>query len=130
MDRELMKMKGAFCMKLAAECCQFKESILGMEKEEILGAAYRIDHMLALYEILLEEHDRMDRQTLEMLLAEQQLLERFYGNWMKIPDSHYEEMQQSISAEIKRMGAEHPAGQPQERREEHEETGINSRAAA
>lgn len=101
---ERKELEQIFCWKACAELRAFQYSILQKEKEEIYGAAYQIDSMISLYELLLEMSGTMEEETLSAAIACPGLLDFLYNRWLKYEDSHMEELQACIKQELAVIG--------------------------
>lgn len=98
MERE--ELERIFCWKASAELRAFQYSILQKEKEEIYSAAYQIDTMINLYELLVETSVAMEEETLTAAITFPGLLDFLYYRWLGYEDSHMEELQGCIKKEL------------------------------
>lgn len=97
---ERKELEQIFCWKACAELRAFQYGILQKEKEEIYGAAYQIDSMINLYELLIEMSVAMGEETLTAAITFPSLLEFLYYRWLGYQDSHMEELQGCINKEL------------------------------
>lgn len=89
MDRE--KLESLCCEKLSRELAGYKSGVLKGSREEIYGAAYEIDSVITIYELLAEEAERLETGLLEAMLVFPNLLLFLYQRWLKCEDSRREE---------------------------------------
>ena len=90
MEREDIERK--FCWKISSELKMFKYRKLELGKDEIYASAYQIDCMIRIYEMLLEKSKKMESTQLQRCMEISSLLAFIYDEWLKIPDSQYEEL--------------------------------------
>lgn len=100
MKLEHEELEQIFCLKISAELSAFQYEILQKEKEEIYHAAYQIDSMINLYELLIEMCRTMKEEILVIAITVPQLLHFLYGRWLTYEDSHVEEIQGCIDKEL------------------------------
>lgn len=100
MKLERKELEQIFCWKAGAELRAFQYSILQKEKEEIYGAAYQIDTMINLYELLVEMSGTIEDETLSAVITVPGLLDFLYHRWLGYEDSHMEELQGYIDNEL------------------------------
>lgn len=100
MKLERKELERIFCWKTSAELRAFQYAILQKEKEEIYSAAYQIDTMMNLYELLAKMSGTMEEETLAALARFPSLLEFLYYRWLGYEDSHMEELQGCINKEL------------------------------
>lgn len=100
---ELQELRELFCAKIGLEICRFKKTIIEQNTEVVYGSAFCIDCMITIYELLLELSQKQGEQTLKKLLVFPSLLTFLYGEWMKVDDSHMEELQNCLENTIKKM---------------------------
>ena len=77
------------------------------EKEAIYHAAYQIDCIISIYELLLEMSRRMSKETLEAAIAFPDILEFIYEEWMGYKDSYAEELQFCLNQELGKIRTEY-----------------------
>lgn len=85
-----------FCRKISEELTRFKHQILRKKKKEIFDAAYQIDYIVRIYEILMEISSKLGAQQLHICLHISGLLTFLYEEWLKIPDSQREEEESAV----------------------------------
>jgi len=95
------QLEQTFCWKISGELKLFKYKILQKTKEEIYARAYEIDCMVRIYEILAEESQKMKTEQLEGCLHVSYLLAFLYSEWLKIPDTQNEELEEALYSFIK-----------------------------
>lgn len=81
MNRE--EMERVFCWKISAELKLFQIQILKKEKEEIYDMAYQIDSVIRIYELLVEESQRLGQLQLEYCIAAPSLLMSVYRTYLE-----------------------------------------------
>lgn len=109
MKLEHEELEKIFCLKISAELSAFQYEILQRGKEEIYHAAYQIDSMINLYELLIEMCRTMKEEILVIAITVPELLRFLYSRWLEYEDSHVEEIQGCIDKELeslKRIGKE------------------------
>ena len=114
----IKQLEQTFCWKISSELKLFKYQMMQKPKEEIYARAYEIDCMVRIYEILAEKSQKMETEQLESCIHVSFLLAFLYSEWLKIPDTQNEELEQVLGALLKtceKKGGEN----------ENEETGID-----
>ena len=69
-------------------------------KEEIYSAAYEIDSLISIYELMIEMINNLEEDYLETILVFPNLLLFLYSKWLKCEDSHVKELLCCIKKEI------------------------------
>lgn len=100
MKLEHEELEKIFCLKVSAELSAFQYDILQKEKEEIYHAAYQIDSMINLYELLIEMCGTMKEEVLIIAITVPELLRFLYDKWLGYEDSRVEEIQRCIDKEL------------------------------
>ena len=100
MRLEHEELEKIFCLKISAELSAFQYGILQKEKEEIYHAAYQIDTIVNLYELLIEMCGTMKEEILVIAITVPELLHFLYSRWLEYEDSHVEEIQGCIEKEL------------------------------
>ena len=90
MGKEMLQ--NMFCEKITMELELFKAKMLRKKPEEILNSAYKIDCTINIYELLIEKSRKMPEGTLKAMLVFPHLLAFLYAGWLKMEDSHLEEI--------------------------------------
>ena len=85
-----------FKIKLCREFLQFKESMLGQDREELFNSCYRIDVYRNFYEIILALTVSLPEEQLKVLYDKSDILGELYRGWVKEEDSYFREMQQYV----------------------------------
>ena len=75
------RLQQTFCWKINGELKLFQYQVLQKEKEAIYHAAYQIDCIISIYELLLEMSRRMSRETLEAAIAFPDTKTRIWENY-------------------------------------------------
>ncbi len=96
-----------FCWKIGTELNAFKYGILQKEKEDIYSAAYQIDSMINLYELLIEMCAAMEEEILTAAITVPGLLHSLYDRWLKYTDSYMEEMKGCVNKELETFRKNH-----------------------
>ena len=94
---ELQKL---LCTKIGMELKSFKRKILRLEPEEIYQRAYQIDSMINIYELLMEQSQKIREDILQVLLVVPGLLAFFYRRWQKKEDSSMEELLECVNENV------------------------------
>jgi len=83
--------------RLYIELQIFKDSILRQTKEEIYKSSYKIEIFINAYEILLEDMEHLDGDTVRGLLRQDSgILDSLYQEWLTREDSVFEELKAYI----------------------------------
>lgn len=98
MSRE--RMEKTFCWKLSGELKLFKFRILKMKKKEIFQAAYQIDAVICIYELLTEMSTCMSKEMLKAGITFPGILTFLYERWLSYEDAHMEEIQHCLNKEM------------------------------
>ena len=87
--------------RLHVEIQLFKDSMLCRDKEDIYAECYKIELYINIYEILVEETDRMPELLLRKLLYQNfGILDAFYQEWLGRDDSSYAELREYVEDEL------------------------------
>ena len=100
MEEELREL---FCIKIGLENSRFKKRMLKQSAEVLFERAYQIDTMLNLYELLMEMSQKMEPDVLKILLVFPNLLAFLYDRWLKVKDSHIEELQDALEKNVGKL---------------------------
>ena len=100
MEEELREL---FCIKIGLENARFKERMLKQSAEVLFERAYQIDTMINLYELLMEMSQKMEPGVLKILLVFPNLLAFLYDRWLKVKDSHIEELQDALEKNVGKL---------------------------
>lgn len=100
MEEELREL---FCIKIGLENARFKERMLKQSAEGLFERAYQIDTMINLYELLMEMSQKMEPDVLKILLVFPNLLAFLYNRWLKVKDSHIEELQDALEKNVGKL---------------------------
>ena len=87
------QLEQAFCLKLSGELAIFRYEILEKEKETIYEAAYQIDSIISIYELLAEMSSRLSTETLEAAVMFPNILTFLYREWLGYEDSYTADIQ-------------------------------------
>lgn len=101
------QLEQTFCWKISCELKLHKFKLMQKTKEEIYGSAYEIDCMIRIYEVLVEESQKMRTEQLEACIHISHLLAFLYSEWLKIPDTQNEELETflcSVMNEVTKKG--------------------------
>lgn len=98
-------LKNLLWQRLYLELQVFKYSVLQQSKEEIYHSSYQIEIFVNIYEILMEELEDLDEETMTVLLYQNgSILVFFYEEWLAREDSIYEELKNCIIDELDNVG--------------------------
>ena len=86
-------LRRSFCWKLGCELKLMKHRMLKRKKEAIYASAYEIDHKISIYEAMVELSQRLGREEMQRCKGVPELLALLYGEWLKVPDSSNEELE-------------------------------------
>lgn len=103
------RLEKILCWKTSRELKLYKYRMLKQTKEEIFARAYEIDCMIRIYELLVEESQKMEKGQLESCIRSSNLLAYLYSEWLKLPDTQnaeLEEMIRNLFHEIENNGKE------------------------
>ena len=100
MEEEIREL---FCIKIGLENARFKERMLKQSAEVLFERAYQIDTMINLYELLMEMSQKMEPDVLKILLVFPNLLAFLYDRWLKVKDSHIEELQDALEKNVGKL---------------------------
>lgn len=103
MKLEHQELEQIFCLKISAELSAFQYDMLQKEREEIYQAAYQIDSMINLYELLIELCRTMKEELLIIAVMVPELLHFLYDRWLEYKDSHMEDIQDCIVQELEAL---------------------------
>ena len=103
MKLEHKELEEIFRFKISAELSAFRYGILQKEKEEIYHAAYQIDSMIHLYELLIEMCRTMNEELLIIAITVPELLHFLYERWLEYEDSHVEDIQDCMDRELEAL---------------------------
>ena len=92
-----------FCQKIVDELADYKEEKLKLLPEELYHSAYEIDSFIRIFEIMIEESEKLSGEVLRKLICVPNLLNVLYGLWMDTEDSSEEELENCISRYIGRL---------------------------
>ena len=101
MSRE--RMEKTFCWKLSGELKLFKFRILKMKKKEIFQAAYQIDAVICIYELLTEMSTCMSKEMLKAGITFPGILTFLYERWLSYKDVHMEDIMCCLNEELAKI---------------------------
>lgn len=98
---DLKELRDLLLKRLHIELQLFKDSILRQPKEEIYKSSYKIEVFVNSYEILLEDMERLDGDTVRGLLYQNfGILDFLYQEWLTREDCIFDELKAYISGEL------------------------------
>lgn len=103
MRLEHQELEKIFCLKISAELSAFQYDMLQKERKEIYQAAYQIDSMINLYELLIERCRTMKEEVLIIAITVPELLHFLYERWLEYEDSHVEDIQDCMDRELEAL---------------------------
>ena len=102
-DMYRKQLEQAFCLKLSGELAIFRYEILKKEKEAIYEAAYQIDSIISIYELLAEMSGRLSTETLEAAVMIPDILTFLYREWLKYEDSYTADIRYCLDKELAKL---------------------------
>lgn len=104
---EKKELKELLSEKLHVELYLFKESMLCKTKMEIYESSYKIEVYVNVYEILMEEVENLDIETVRGVLHWRYgILESLYEEWLGYRDDAYDELKAYVGSELRVMSQE------------------------
>lgn len=98
-------LKNLLWQRLYLELQVFKYSVLQQSKEEIYHSSYQIEIFVNIYEILMEELENLDEETMTVLIYQNgSILRFFYEEWMAREDSIFDELKTCVINELDNIG--------------------------
>lgn len=102
------ELQNLFCIKIGIELERFKRRMLKRKPKDIYQHAYQIDMVINIYELLMEQSRRMEKQMLQALLVVSDLLGYFYRGWLKYKDSTLDELQKYVTENVEELCMDFP----------------------
>ena len=104
---EEKELKELFLERLHVELHLFRDSMLQRTKKEIYEASYKIEVFVNVYEILMEEVENLDIESVRGVLHWRYgILESLYKEWLGYRDDAYDELKAYVGSELKVMAQE------------------------
>ncbi len=98
---DLKELKDLLLKRLHIELQLFKDSILRQSKEEVYKSSYKIEVFVNSYEILVEDMEGLDEDTVRGLLYQNfGILDFLYQEWLTREDCVFDELKAYISGEL------------------------------
>lgn len=98
---EEKELKELLSEKLHVELYLFKESMLCKTKMEIYESSYKIEVYVNVYEILMEEVENLDIETVRGVLHWRYgILESLYEEWLGRDDNSFDELKAYVGSEL------------------------------
>ena len=98
-----MSIRERFLNRIYAELQAFKENLLLKDKDTIFDESYKIETFVTLYEILVEQSERLsDAILLELLNQSTGILEELYQEWLKKEDNSYTELKEYVDSKLRK----------------------------
>ena len=97
------QLEQAFCRKISGELAIFRYEVLQGEKEAIYEAAYQIDSIISIYELLAEMSSRLSTETLEAAVMFPNILTFLYREWLGYEDSYTADIQYCLDKELAKL---------------------------
>ncbi len=98
---ELQEWKDLLRKRLHIEWRLFEDSILRQTKKEIYKSSYKIEVFANVYEILLEDMEGLDEDTVRELLYQNfGILDFLYQEWLAREDCAFDELKTYIGREL------------------------------
>ena len=102
-DMHRKHLERTFCWKISGELKLFRYQMMQKEKEDIYHAAYQIDGIISIYELLVEMSGMLSKETLEAAVAFPNLLEFLYEEWLGYEDSQAADIQRCLNKELAKL---------------------------
>ena len=100
------QLREVFLERLHIEIQLFKDSMLRKSRADIYAASYRIELYVNLYEILVEQVEKMPGKLIRaMVYYPGGILDVFYEEWLKKDDSFYTELRDYVEDELEVISA-------------------------
>ena len=100
------QLREVFLERLHIEIQLFKDSMLRKSKADIYAAGYRIELYACLYEILVEQVERMPEELMRAMVYHPcSILDAFYDEWLRKDDSFYTELRDYVEDELEVISA-------------------------
>ena len=100
-DGVCMQNRELFCKRIAEELKEFKDSVLTKDKESIYGDSYKIEVYVNIYEILIEQAEKLSEAVLLVWLNQSSgIIASLYVRWLKKEDDFYEELKNHVLEEM------------------------------
>ena len=104
---EEKELKELLLERLHIELHLFRDSMLCKTKMEIYESSYKIEVYVNVYEILMEEVENLDIETVRGVLHWRYgILESLYEEWLGYRDDAYDELKAYVGSELKVMAQE------------------------
>ena len=88
-------------MKLNNEIHAFRDEELGLEREDILGDCFKINMYIIIYEVLIENMNKMRKNVMKDLLDQQEnIIDRIYEAWVEANGDDYERIKCFVEKEV------------------------------
>jgi hypothetical protein len=98
---EEKELKELLLETLHIELHLFKDSMLQKTKKEIYEASYKIEVYVNMYEILMEEVENLDIETVRGILHwKYGILELLYEEWLGHDDNSFDELKSYVGSEL------------------------------
>lgn len=98
---DIRQLREVFLERLHIEIQLFRDSLLQGSKTDIYTASYMIALYVNLYEILVEQAERMPEGLMRaMVYRPCSILDAFYEEWLKKEDSFYTELRDYVEDEL------------------------------
>lgn len=109
------ELRGLLSERLHMELQLFKDSMLRKTKKDIYEASYKIEIFVNVYEILMEEVENLDMETVRRALHWRHgILESLYAEWLGREDSSFGELKTYVGRELEAMAREGISGRKEE----------------
>lgn len=93
---DIEQMKGLSYKRVYRELKDFTDEALQHTKSDIIARCFEINLYIVLYEILLEEIEKMDKQGLKTLLSKESILKCLYEAYTDLYGDDYERIKQFV----------------------------------
>ena len=104
---EEKELKELFLERLHMELHLFRDSMLQRTQKEIYEASYKIEVFVNVYEILIEEVENLNIETVRGVLHWRYgILESLYEEWLERDDNSFDELKAYVGSELGVMAQE------------------------
>ncbi len=78
----------------------YRESVLGLQNDQIFSRSYEIDMITSFYGIMKDCILHISEDVIEGLLESENILLELYEDWLKVDDGLYEELKNFVLEDV------------------------------
>lgn len=94
-------LRGLVCLKLHQELSSFRDDEMCRDKDAIYGDCFQIHMYIIIYEIMVEELERLPKSKLKALLDQPtSIIRGIYEQWLEKNGDGYNQIQEFIMKEV------------------------------